>query len=228
MPLFKHSKNPKTKRKQGAVSKEALAKQKSDFKELLLMAVGALCFFAAGVFLYLSPLFNEKNAPPLNKPVPVVPIDTGDSALKEYEFYEILPKQTFKGVPDDLSDDAPLQLKSDELKVDAALQAPKLSEELSDDVPPNGAEQNDQNDATAKSAVTYVLQIETFDNPDDADARRDQVLIAGVDAHVLAVSDGEGGVWYQLVTDPLDKAAARVAAQRLASSGIDALVVAQK
>ncbi|MFP3366797.1 SPOR domain-containing protein, partial [Pseudoalteromonas sp. SIMBA_148] len=44
----------------------------------------------------------------------------------------------------------------------------------------------------AKPAATYILQINSFSDADEADRRRAQVLMAGVDARVIKNTTGNG------------------------------------
>lgn len=83
-------------------------------------------------------------------------------------------------------------------------------------------------DVKPAPAVTYILQINTYDNPKDADDRKAQVLMAGVDAFVVK-KNASSGVVYQVVSRPTVSKEAIAKAQRdLQNNGIDALVIEQR
>lgn len=76
---------------------------------------------------------------------------------------------------------------------------------------------------------TYILQINSFGNADEADRRRAQVLMAGVDAKVVKKTTGSGQPLYQVISRPMSNRQAVVSAQqRLQNNGIDSLIVEQR
>lgn len=76
---------------------------------------------------------------------------------------------------------------------------------------------------------TYILQINSFGNADEADRRRAQVLMAGVDARVVKKSTGSGQPLYQVISRPMNNRQAVISAQqRLQNNGIDSLIVEQR
>lgn len=85
---------------------------------------------------------------------------------------------------------------------------------------------------TAKSSqpsTTYILQINSFGNAEDADRRRAEVLLAGVDARVVKTPVSEGEYLYQVISNVYqNKDSVFQDQERLKSSGIDALVVKRK
>ena len=63
------------------------------------------------------------------------------------------------------------------------------------------------------------------DDPDQADARRAEIILNGLSADVVR-SVENGKVWYRVVSGPYDSAeAAIIAQQTLQNSGIDSIVV---
>ncbi len=58
----------------------------------------------------------------------------------------------------------------------------------------------------AKPSKSYILQIDTYDNADEADTRRAQVLLAGVDAQVTKKQVNEQ-IFYQVVSIVVEKRA---------------------
>lgn len=91
--------------------------------------------------------------------------------------------------------------------------------------------ENSVNDTTPiiqENNVRYVLQINSFETQKDADDRRAQVLLAGVNAQVV-VRDFNGQTLYQVVSMPMnDKTEIMRAQQKLSNHGIDALVIEQR
>ncbi|WP_114701868.1 SPOR domain-containing protein [Psychrobacter proteolyticus] len=81
----------------------------------------------------------------------------------------------------------------------------------------------------AKPAATYILQINSFSDADEADRRRAQVLMAGVDARVVKNTTGNGLPIYQVISRPLNnRQAVTTAQQRLQNNGIDSIIVEQR
>lgn len=90
---------------------------------------------------------------------------------------------------------------------------------------------------TAKKAVienadtgkTYILQINSFDNADDADKRRAEVLMAGVDAQIVKKRLDDDSMIYQVISRQMPNSQmAQQAQKRLQNSGIDSLIVEQR
>lgn len=81
----------------------------------------------------------------------------------------------------------------------------------------------------AAPAATYILQINSFGNADEADRRRAQVLMAGVDAKVVKNTTGNGLPIYQVISRPMNnRQAVASAQQRLQNNGIDSIIVEQR
>lgn len=76
---------------------------------------------------------------------------------------------------------------------------------------------------------SYILQINSFSSAEEADKRRAQVLMAGVDAHVVKSKMANGQVVYQVVSPAMTNRQSVVTAQqKLQNNGIDSLVVEQR
>lgn len=90
------------------------------------------------------------------------------------------------------------------------------------------------NNATATvqkpaAVTTYILQINSFGNADEADRRRAQVLMAGVDAKVIKNTTGSGAPIYQVISRPMNnRQVVNNAQQRLQNNGIDSIIVEQR
>ncbi|WP_019672392.1 SPOR domain-containing protein [Psychrobacter lutiphocae] len=81
----------------------------------------------------------------------------------------------------------------------------------------------------AEPKQSYILQINSYSNAEEADKRRAQVLLAGVDAKVVKNTKNNGQVLYQVVSSTMtSKQAVAVAQQRLQNNGIDSLIVEQR
>ena len=75
------------------------------------------------------------------------------------------------------------------------------------------------------ASASYILQVRSFDDPDQADARRAEIILNGLSADVVR-SVENGKVWYRVVSGPYDSAeSAIIAQQTLQHSGIDSIVV---
>ncbi|MDN5566169.1 MAG: SPOR domain-containing protein [Psychrobacter sp.] len=91
---------------------------------------------------------------------------------------------------------------------------------------PNNTTATVQKPATA---ATYILQINSFGNADEADRRRAQVLMAGVDATVIKNTTGSGAPIYQVISRPMNnRQVVNNAQQRLQNNGIDSIIVEQR
>ncbi|MBE0442901.1 MAG: SPOR domain-containing protein [Psychrobacter sp.] len=81
----------------------------------------------------------------------------------------------------------------------------------------------------ATPAATYILQINSFGDADEADRRRAQVLMAGVDARVVKNTTGNGEPIYQVISRPMsNRQTVASAQQRLQNNGIDSIIVEQR
>ncbi len=81
----------------------------------------------------------------------------------------------------------------------------------------------------AAPSTTYILQINSFGSADEADRRRAQVLMAGVDSTVVKNMTGNGLPVYQVISRPMNsRQAVASAQQRLQNNGIDSIIVEQR
>lgn len=101
----------------------------------------------------------------------------------------------------------------------------------------NNSTQNRSNNSNAgtaniqksQPATTYILQINSFGNADEADRRRAQVLMAGIDARVVKNTTSNGTTIYQVISRPMNnRQAVTTAQQRLQNNGIDSIIVEQR
>lgn len=76
---------------------------------------------------------------------------------------------------------------------------------------------------------SYILQVKSFLTSEEADRRRVEVLLAGVDATVVKSKDSNDRTLYKVISERYsNKSDAFAAQQRLETAGIDALVVERK
>ncbi|WP_296402526.1 SPOR domain-containing protein [Psychrobacter sp.] len=101
---------------------------------------------------------------------------------------------------------------------------------------PQGSTQSDKGNGASQAATlptsmkqSYILQINSYSNAEEADKRRAQVLMAGVDARVVKSKMANGQVVYQVVSPTMTNRQNVISAQqKLQNNGIDSLVVEQR
>lgn len=226
-------KQPKNTR--GVIDNEVETKRKNGLYSLLMMFVGALIAVMVGVFFYLSPFFND-SSPPLNQAVEVVPLpEETASEVTEYQFYEVLPEQEFRSAPEGVSVQAEKPQKDVSLKVDTTVKAetpePAEAEEEITVVEEDATydEPEPSISISTDTGTTYILQVRSYETANEADLKRAEVMMAGIDAQVLKRDDGTGDTIYQVVSMPMQtRDEAMSAYRRLQSNGIDSVVVEQK
>ena len=238
------------------VDRKTQERTKAGWQSLLWMFVGAILAVMIGVFLYLSPLFDGfRKEVEVNAPVEVAPLPQNTEKSNDYEFYEILPQRKFQGSDSGLGETPDPEIPEVEPRrkkeVDVVVTVPKnakeeitvVEEDATYDDAPTEKPKPDTETATAtdegantggdikvsRSNSTYILQIRSYDNADDADKKLAEVMMAGVEARVVQRRDASGVELYQVLSQPMSsKAAALAAEQKLSSYGIDAIVVEQR
>ena len=131
---------------------------------------------------------------------------------KDYRFYDLLPQQQVTPIPEQAVPETPTR------------QQPVIVEAPSKPTTDPQAE-DDLNPPSAPPQAEYILQVHSFDNPDDADSRRAEIILNGLSADVVQSSEG-GRTWYRVVSGPYDSQnSAVIAQQTLQHSGIDSIVV---
>ncbi len=191
----------------------------------------------------VEPLANESDA----------------KAGKDYEFYDILPKRKFQGSESGLGDEPeelevqprPAQKSSPDVVVSAKKSAEDADITIveGDDTydGDNGDERVVAQKTRSKTSktedadkeidkiqisankVSYILQIRSYKNAEEADKKRAEVLMAGIEAQVIRTKDPSGVELYRVISTPMNSRAAAIEAERqLSESGIDALIVEQR
>ena len=240
------------------ISRKVKERTNTGVMSLLWMFIGAIIAVMIGVFLYLSPLFEGYRKVDVNPEVKVEPLanDSDTKAGKDYEFYDILPKRKFQGSESGLGDEPeelevqprPAQKSSPDVVVSA-----KKSAEDADITIVEGDDTYDGDEGvvaqktrskTSKTEdadkeidkiqisankVSYILQIRSYKNAEEADKKRAEVLMAGIEAQVIRTKDPSGVELYRVISTPMNSRAAAIEAERqLSESGIDALIVEQR
>lgn len=232
------------------VSHQQKARASSGLASLLWMLVGALLAIMFGAFLYLSPLFNglKKTDVEVNPPVQVEPLPKQGQS-HNYEFYEVLPQQEFQTEGSAIGE-APTNThtataEATTIKPDAVVkttQEPSTPNTQTSSSVTIVEEQDTYDGETAVNGAnvqgsisisstpkqsSYILQVRSYDNPEEADRMLAKVLLAGVDARILRRMDKEI-VLYQVISHTMTAQEVKNASQRLKENGIDSLIVEQR
>lgn len=237
------------KQKPSAVYKETEVRKSSGllslFWMLLAIAIGAVI----AVLIYRSPIFDDRRATAVQIQAEddiVSQTNAGgasasigaptatSSELMNYEFYDILPKQDFRSVPEGVSVQESNANSDRVVGADAVVQAkdePEAKIEIVEkDATYDGDDAATASEDTKPAGTTYILQIRSYSDAAAADEKRAQVMLAGVDAVVLRrVDSATQATFYQVVSAPMSsRAEVSTAAQKLSSNGIDAVIVEQR
>ncbi|PPB99662.1 SPOR domain-containing protein [Acinetobacter pittii] len=137
---------------------------------------------------------------------------------KDYRFYDLLPQQQVTPIPEQAIPES--KNKGTAMIVEApSTTQPAASESVGID--PNQS-------ATTPQQPTYILQVRSYNDPDQADARRAEIILNGLSADVLKSTEN-GQTWYRVISGPYDTQDAALAAQQtLQHSGIDSIVIKRK
>ncbi|UNU72850.1 SPOR domain-containing protein [Moraxella nasovis] len=218
------------KKRPSAVYRDIENQKKNAVTSLVWLISGVFVMAGLAILLYLSPMFgNHQNADQAEPEQLVEPIATPAHPESEYEFYDVLPKQDFSSTPDETIDFGGTQNTADTVVSEQANDEPVATVLEDDHVTSNGDQANTStSDQDAQS--TFILQIRSYDNAEDADLRRTDVLMAGVDAVVVRRIDPKTQKpLYQVISLPMTSREEVSRAMRLLqSNGIDALMVEQR
>lgn len=195
------------------------------------MVLAVVIAAALLVALYFSPLaqsYRNSTKIVVVEEEPVRPIaQTQTIPAPDFEFYDVLPKQDFRSVPEGVSVQETVSDEARTLAADAVVQSTEATiEVVEEDVTYDG----DDGDAPQSVAVTYILQIRSYPDAKEADDKRAEVMLAGVDALVVRrVDKATGASFYQVVSMPMtSRAEASQALLKLRNNGIDAMMVEQR
>jgi cell division protein FtsN len=188
----------------------------------LWMIFGVLLGLSLAVLLYLWQPWQ-----PANRPIDATQPSANSNNTpddnetnKEYEFYDLLPKQQVTPVPNEAVPSTTTTQPNDHIIISPA---PVVTPEQ------NTAHADPAEIANKPAAPQYMLQVNSYKNPDDADARRAEILLVGLPADVRQNTLADGTVWFRIVSGPFSSKAEALNAQHLLQdSGIDSLVVEQR
>lgn len=137
---------------------------------------------------------------------------------KDYRFYDLLPQQQVTPIPEQAIPESKNQGTAMIVEAPSTTQ-PAASESVGID--PNQS-------ATTPQQPTYILQVRSYNDPDQADARRAEIILNGLSADVVKSTEN-GQTWYRVISGPYDTQDAALAAQQtLQHSGIDSIVIKRK
>ena len=79
--------------------------------------------------------------------------------------------------------------------------------------------------SSEEAKSSYILQVRSYNDPDQADTRRAEIILNGLSADILEIQEN-GETWYRVISGPYDSQDAAINAQQtLQHSGIDSIVV---
>lgn len=137
---------------------------------------------------------------------------------KDYRFYDLLPQQQVTPIPEQAIPESKNQGTAMIVEAPSTTQ-PAASESVGID--PNQS-------ATTPQQPTYILQVRSYNDPDQADGRRAEIILNGLSADVVKSTEN-GQTWYRVISGPYDTQDAALAAQQtLQHSGIDSIVIKRK
>jgi len=137
---------------------------------------------------------------------------------KDYRFYDLLPQQQVTPIPEQAIPESKNQGTAMIVEAPSTTQ-PAASESAGID--------SDQS-ANIPQQPTYILQVRSYNDPDQADARRAEIILNGLSADVVKSTEN-GQIWYRVISGPYDTQEAALAAQQtLQHSGIDSIVIKRK
>ncbi|OCY41263.1 cell division protein, partial [Acinetobacter pittii] len=122
---------------------------------------------------------------------------------KDYRFYDLLPQQQVTPIPEQAIPESKNQGTAMIVEAPSTTQ-PAASESVGID--PNQS-------ATTPQQPTYILQVRSYNDPDQADARRAEIILNGLSANVLKSTEN-GQTWYRVISGPYDTQDAALAAQQ--------------
>lgn len=135
-----------------------------------------------------------------------------ENTNKDYRFYDLLPQQQVTPIPEQ----AIPENKGRNTVV--IVKAP--TEAAASQAGPETASITE-----AQVPINFILQIRSYEDPDSADARRAEIILNGLSADVVELTEN-GKVWYRVISGPYESQEAAVLAQQtLQNSGIDSIVI---
>lgn len=189
----------------------------------LWMIFGMLLGLFIMVVLYLWQPWRPASRP-IDATQPSTAPSEAEQTNQDYQFYDLLPKQQVTPIPNEAVPTDP------NVAVANIIVAPEPAAEASSEPLSTDSDSGDSADAPITPATPqYLLQVNSYQNPDDADARRAEILLVGLPADVRQSTLADGSMWFRVVSGPFaNRAEALNAQDLLQNSGIDSLVVEQR
>lgn len=219
------------KQKSSAVYKKTKSKGAVGLINLFWLILSLAIAVLLAIAVYFSPLADDyRNGAKVEivKEQPVEPmIQQKPEPVATFDFYEALPKQDFRSIPEGVSvqdtTNQGVKIVSPDAVVERKVDA---SSELQLDI----VEENATYDGDEMElGTTYILQVKSYLEAKDADEKRAEVIMAGVDAVVVRRLDKTKDITvYQVVSVPMSSREASEALHRLRNNGIDAIKIEQR
>lgn len=233
--------SPRPQKQPSAIYKDEVRRRSRGLSSLLWMLVGALVVVMLSVFLYFSPLFDGFRRSTAELEAPVEPIKTTSPAM-EFEFYEVLPEQKFQSIPEGVSIQEREVVSLPPPSTDLIMHSTANNSAPSqvEPAPINTAEADEPTNRLTMSESergisqaqasqgSYILQIKSYEQAHEADLKRAEVLMAGVDAIVVRRELNDGSYLYQVISTPMSQSEATAASIRLRNNGIDSIIIEQR
>lgn len=219
------------KQKSSAVYKKNKSKRTTGLINLFWLILSLAIAVLLAIAVYFSPLADDyRNGAKVEivKEPPVEPmIQQKPEPVATFDFYEALPKQDFRSIPEGVSVQDTVNQGVKIVSPDAVVEREMdTSSELQLDI----VEENATYDGDeTEPSTTYILQVKSYLEAKDADEKRAEVIMAGVDAVVVRRLDKTEGIMvYQVVSVPMSSREASEALLRLRNNGIDAIKIEQR
>lgn len=180
-----------------------------------------IVLICAGIFLMVFLLLWrpwQPSAPQTQHPIEATTQETN----QDYRFYDLLPQQQVTPIPEQAIPQQ--QVKTDDITI---IQAPPAAEPKKDENAIDDPFEGTVATSEINNVETYILQVRSFEDPDQADARRVEIIQNGLAADVI-ITNENNKVWYRVISGPYySQESAKIAQQTLQNSGVDSFIVKQ-
>ena len=141
---------------------------------------------------------------------------------EDYRFYDLLPKQQVTPIPEQAIPEQ--KVKDHVMVIEPQQPKPKTTDEAEITDP---LELGLDSSTLTEKPQSYILQVRSYEDPDQADARRAEIILNGLSAEVIIANEGNK-IWYRVISGPYySEEAAHIAQQTLQNGGIDSFIVKQ-
>ena len=182
---------------------------------LIVLVLAGLCI---AIFLVL---WRPWQPAPLNGQQQALPHEVAEDTNEDYRFYDLLPQQQVTPIPEQAIP---------ETKVDnrvTVIEAPKPATPPPDAIEDPFLLGSEVETVEVERPQTYILQVRSYEDADQADARRAEIILNGLSAEVVVANEGNK-IWYRVLSGPYySEEAARIGQQTLQNGGIDSFIVKQ-